>query len=221
MYLRLYIIRPGLITLFLFNLSLLLNAGQIKNDSIKKILERIDTRMSSIRSVQCDFIQEKKLSILNKPIIMSGKIFIKKPGNFAWHSVKPIKYSFIISGNNFKQWDEDSNKVVTINLNDKPALKVIVNQMNVWFSGNYIKQLNKYSITILNKKPLMLKFIPKLKEQSSEFIKSISVSFSDNLKYISSIHIMEKNNDSLKIIFDNTVLNSAIPEGVWNVFNGH
>ncbi|MCP4176367.1 MAG: outer membrane lipoprotein carrier protein LolA [bacterium] len=208
------------IILFFFNLVLLSTANSNQNHSIKNLLTKIDSRMSSTKSIQCDFIQKKKLSILNKPIIMTGKIYIQKPDRFAWHSFKPIRYSFIVSGDSLKQWDEDSNKIVSINLKKKPALKVIINQMNIWFSGNYIKQLNNYTITIQSRKPLILKFIPNSKEISSKFIKSITVTFSTDLKHISSIYIMEKNNDSMEIKFNKIIINSTIPEKMWNIFNG-
>ena len=43
------------------------------NQSTTAILQKIESKMKSIKTLECNFVQEKKLSILNKPIIISGK----------------------------------------------------------------------------------------------------------------------------------------------------
>ena len=184
---------------------------------LEKILNKIELKMKSIKTLKCSFVQEKKLSVLNKPIIISGEIYIQAPDYFAWHGAEPVKYSLVIKGHILKQWDEDSDSVITIDLKSKPMFKVIVSQMQTWFSGKYAEQTDDYDIEIVRNDPLTLKFLPKPSSTAFEYIKMVQVTFKKDFSYISSIEILEKNRDSMLMKFNDIVLNSTLPPDTWSV----
>ena len=185
--------------------------------AIENILGKIETKMQSIKTLECSFVQEKKLSIMNKPIMITGKIYIQKPNYFAWHGETPVKYSLVIKGHILKQWDEDSNHIITIDLESKPIFQVIISQMKNWFSGNYTKQADDYNIKIVQDKPLILKFSPKSSSSTSEYVDTVQVTFDSDLSYIKNIKILEKNNDSMSMSFNDVVLNGILPSSIWSV----
>ena len=123
----------------------------------------------------------------------------------------------VIKGHTLQQWDEDSDNVITIDLDSKPIFQVLISQMQSWFSGNYVKQAEDYNISVISKEPLTLKFTPKPSSSTTEFVKSVQIKFKKDLSYISNITIREKSGDSMSMTFSNTKLNSDIPENVWSV----
>jgi outer membrane lipoprotein-sorting protein len=190
------------------------------SSSVEKILSKIESKMKSIKTLKCSFIQEKKLSIMKKPIIITGKIYIQAPSYFAWFGDKPVKYYLVIKGHILKQWDEDSNKIITIDLESKPMFQVILSQMSSWFSGNYTKQADDYNIEVIRQDPLTLKFSPKLSSSISEYVKTVQVTFKKDISYIASITILEKNQDSMTISFNDIVLNRIFPVATWSIKRG-
>lgn len=211
------LLRRSILLLFLICYFSGLNAsGADTTGQVDKILNKIENKMSRIKTLKCSFTQTKHLSIMNKPIIIKGKIYIKPPGYFAWYSTSPVKFYLVIKGHELTQWDEDSDSVVNMDLREKPMFRVIVSQMKNWVSGAYTKQAEDYNIKIIRKEPLTLKFIPKDDAVTYEYIKSVQVKFRRNLSYISAIDITEKNNDTTRIKFNNIVLNSPLPETPWS-----
>ena len=188
-----------------------------ESSNLANVLEKIETKMKSIKTLECNFVQEKKLNIMNKPIIIKGKIYIQSPNFFAWHSTQPVRYSLIIKEHILKQWNGDNNQINIINLKDKPMFQVIISQMKSWFSGSYTKQTDDYNIKIVHQNPLMLKFSPKLSSSTSEFVKAVEVSFKNDLSYIANIKILEKNNDSMSMRFSDVILNHTIPSSTWSI----
>lgn len=184
-------------------------------DGVKQVLKNIESKMSKIKSLECEFVQKKKLAIFTKEILITGKIFIQSPDLFAWHGNKPVLYSIVVNKNIFKQWDEDTDKVITFDLNSKPAFKTILKQMQSWFSGNYLGLADEFRIEVTENKPLKLTFIPRKDATSEKMIKSVVVLFKKDLRYIENINITEKDGDSTNITFKNVKLNKDIPAKAW------
>jgi outer membrane lipoprotein carrier protein len=178
----------------------------------KDILLNLEKLMSQVHSVQCNFVQKKTLPILKNPLVIKGKIYIKDPGFFAWHTSAPIKYTLIIADGVLKQWDKDSGKTVTLNLNDTPGLKVIVGQMKAWFSGRYSDQSGSYNVDVIQEKPLILHFVPKKGSDVCDYVKYLTVEFKNDLMYISKITMKEASGGEINIIFYNVILNKPIPD---------
>jgi len=80
-------------------------------NDINIILANLEKKMSGLNNIQTDFIQEKKMAVFDKKIILRGKIFIQAPDLFSWHTNEPVRYIMVIKGNTVKQWDEDSKQV--------------------------------------------------------------------------------------------------------------
>jgi len=182
-----------------------------------EVLHRLEDKISEIRTLKTEFIQEKELAVFKNKIIMKGMIFLQKPELFAWHIIEPLSYSMVIKGDILSQWDENTKKTQKISLSKNPAFQVAIAQMKDWFSGKYTSMTEDYNIIILKKKPVSLKFIPEKNTMVSKVIDSVTVVFRDDERYIQQIYIKEKSSNSTLLTFVNTQLNTPLEAAAWEV----
>ncbi|MFH1147767.1 MAG: outer membrane lipoprotein carrier protein LolA [Pseudomonadota bacterium] len=174
---------------------------------ISGLLESIGKKVSDFKSLKTSFVQEKNLSVFQKKIILKGRVCLQKPGKLAWHVDHPCRYSVVITDRSIRQWDEGTKEVQETPLSGNPVFQNITNQLAVWFSGDYCSLLQDYCVTVREKKPVILRFVPKEKNMAAKVIKSITVTFREDERYIKRIDILEVGGDSTTIVFDNTEFN--------------
>jgi outer membrane lipoprotein-sorting protein len=186
-----------------------LTAGDEAAD-ITEMLRRLGENVSAFKSLKTNFVQEKDLAIFQNKIIMKGRIYLQKPNRMAWHVDEPVKYSVVITDKSIRQWDEDTNRVQEIGLSGNPVFQNVLNQLTVWFSGDYFSLLKDYNVRILKKSPLSFEFTPKENNVAGKIIKSITIGLREDERYLQQIKILEISGDSTTIFFKDTIFNAPI-----------
>ena len=206
--------------LFLVN-SLASTEAKVENmqesSDITDLLRKLGQKVSDFKTLKTDFVQEKNLAVFQNKIVLKGRIYLQKPNRIAWHVDKPVKYSVLITDKVIRQWDEDTNQVQELPLSKNPVFKVVLGQLTTWFSGNYISLLDDYSLQVKNQSPFIFEFIPKETNFAKKIIRSITVTFRDDARYLKQIKILEISGDSTIITFDNTVLNPPLEDHFFQV----
>ncbi len=72
-----------------------LQAGQSSSD---KILKKITSAASGMRTMKCDFVQIRKMSLLADEIKSSGVMYFEKPSRLRWEYREPSAYVMTIDG---------------------------------------------------------------------------------------------------------------------------
>ena len=193
----------------------LLSLNGYAEQGVEDVLSKLEEKMSDIKTLKTGFVQEKKLAIFNKKIILKGKIFLKKPDLFAWHTEEPTRYSMIIRDDIISQWDEDINQVQKVSMKDNPAFQTVVGQMRKWLSGIYMSLLEEYNITVLRQNPVSLKFTPRENTMAYNIISHVRIVFREDERYLREIYIKEKGGDTTLLRFTNTLLNIPINDAAW------
>ncbi len=184
---------------------------------IRSLLVRLEKKISDFQSMQTDFIQEKNLAIFRNRIIIKGRIYIRRPHMIAWLVDEPMKYSVLITDKFIRQWDEDTDRVQETAISGNPVFSVVIDQLTAWFSGKYVRLLDDYNVHVKKNHPLEIEFIPRETAAVKKIIRSISVTFREDERYLSKIHFQEAGGDSTTIIFSNTILNAPIDESVFRI----
>lgn len=179
-----------------------------ENSEIHDLLLQMEKQGSDFNSLKTDFVQEKNLAIFQNRIIIKGRIYIQKSGKVAWHVDEPVKYSVLITDKFIRQWDEDTNRVQEIPLSKNPMFRVVIDQLTAWFSGQYIRLLNDYDVSLINKQPLEIEFRPRESSNVKKIIKAITIKFREDGRYLHKVQFNEVSGDSTAITFNNTVFNA-------------
>lgn len=187
------------------------------SSDIADLLRNLGQKVSDFNTLKTDFVQEKNLAVFQNKIILKGRIYLQKPNRIAWHVDKPVKYSALITDKVIRQWDEDTNQVQELLLSKNPVFKVVLGQLTTWFSGNYLSLLDDYSLQVKKQRPFIFEFIPKETNFAKKIVRSITVIFRDDERYLKQIKILEISGDSTIITFDNTVLNPPLSDHLFQV----
>ncbi len=183
---------------------------------VLNIIKSVEDTMSKVNLLSADFVQTRKMELLNYDLKLCGSIYLQKPDAFAWHTKSPLISSTIVKDGVFKQWDQDSGETLQFDVEDNPAFQIIWKQMSAWFSGEYTSFVKDYNIKVLSRKPLSLQFHPKKGIPAYKMIKYVQVDFSLETTYIKRLLIFEKQGDTSDIQFENIKINSQLDEKVWD-----
>ncbi len=138
-----------------------LYANEAADKELDAVLNSLQEKMSAVKTIQTDFIQEKNLALFKQKIVLKGRICIQKPGMLSWRVSSPMRYCLVINGATISQWDEDTNQVQSVSLDKNPSIQAAIAQMQSWFSGTYGAMRGDYQIKVVDQQPLKLEFIPK------------------------------------------------------------
>ncbi len=161
-----------------------------------ELLDHVQKQFRTIATMRGDFVQQKKIAVLNHTLTLEGKFAIQKPDRVMWLVNKPVKYAIRVEGEEVRQWDEDTNTVQVIHLN-------ALGQM--------------YDVYVMGNQPLSLRFAPKPGSMVLKLVRRIDVTFATDQLCISSMVIHESSGDNMTLHFSNIRPNQPIAAGIWEI----
>lgn len=185
--------------------------------AVEEVLAGLQERLSTVKTVQTDFVQEKRLAVFDRAIRLRGRILLETAGRLAWHVDSPVRYSLVVAGDAVQQWDEDTRRVQRMSISRNPVLKVVADQLKKWFSGRYAGLSETYTVSVVRRGPAVLAFDPKETAAEHGIIKRVIVCFREDEQYLQEIRIEEVAGDVVCLSFSNTVLNAALPADSWEI----
>ncbi len=187
---------------------------------VAALLDGVGKTVSDFKTLKTDFVQEKEMAMFTEKLVIKGRIYLAKPSKVAWHVDSPIRYSVLITDKLIRQWDEDTNQVQEISLAKNPIFRNVLDQLTVWFSGDYSSLLATNHVRVTAAEPLTIEFSPRDNNVAKKVIKSITISFRPDRKYLQQIRIRELNGDTTTLSFNNTVINAPLDDRSFEV-KGH
>ncbi len=181
------------------------------------VMAALEKRMAGIRSVRANFVQEKTLAILERPVTIEGSMALEDE-RLAWHVHAPVKYSVVVTGDTMRQWDEDTGRVRRESLKGNPVFGAVMEQLGHWFSGRYRALRKDYAVEILEREPAVrLRFAPREESVAAQAIQRVTVTFQADGDYIQSIEIVDRSGDTTLLTFSDTAVNEPVPPETWRV----
>ena len=65
----------------------------------KSMIETINRKSASIKTISCSFTQEKKMSMLNDKLVSRGVMYYSNAGKLRWEYTSPYSYILVINNN--------------------------------------------------------------------------------------------------------------------------
>lgn len=193
------------------------DCGAGEDPEVSAVLRRLDESTAGLKTLRTDFIEEKSLAMFKKKILIRGTIFIEAPEKMAWHVLEPIRYSVVLTDGVLRQWDEETDRVVETEISKNPALRAAMGQLTLWFSGRFEALAEDYDVRLLQNRPPVLKLTPKEKNMAGKVLKDITVTFREDERYLKGIRIEELGGDITTLVFINTILNSPLQDGAFEI----
>jgi len=188
------------------------NFVQINNT--ENVNKKINNFSKSIKTLKSNFVQEKYLSVLEKPLISNGKFAFKKQNKILWQYTNPINYTIAINNGTFVIKDEQKTSKYDIESN--PVFKQINELILSSIKGDIINN-NNFELNFFENKNLYLAIMIPKNPNLKKIISKIEMSFSKKDFSVEKVKMIETNEDYTIIRFKNKQKNIEIPDNVFDI----
>jgi len=172
----------------------------------KAFVAKVSSETKTIKTLQSDFAQTKKMDFLDKNIVTYGRMSLKTPNMLSWKYTKPYQYSIIFKDN--KIFINDQGKKSSVDAKSKTFEKI--NKLIVGSSNGQMFNDPEFSVTYLkNANFNIAKFTPK-SAQLLKYIKQIELHFPKDQSTVSQVNMTEASGDTTNIVFKNTKVNAPV-----------
>ena len=173
--------------------------------------------MADVKTVKTRFVQEKKMALFNHPLITRGSIWVEPPAHLLWRVDSPMRYALAIDGQRARQWDGETGRTTSMSLDGNPVFSAVTEQLNAWFGGRYGMLAQDYDIAQQSVSPAAFVFVPKPSAPSAKMLKSVTVVFREDERYIASIQIDDCGGDVTTLKFEETEINVPLDPEAWEL----
>ncbi len=179
--------------------------------------EALRQSLSLVKSIRTDFVQQKNLKVLSRPIISRGRFFYRAPGDIRWEYETPIRSVVLLhkgevhryTRHDGGEYDEDKGPGVE-------AVRLVLAEMTHWFTGHF-EAGDTFVPTLMPGSPSTIILSPR-KQGLQGFIQRIELTLSPRPGVLRSVEIVESQDASTLIEFQNPEINPALSDRLFERF---
>jgi len=181
----------------------------------KAMIEKIMNTETSIKSIQCSFVQTKNLTMLNDKMVSKGIMIYLKPNMLRWEYISPYKYLFIING--AKVLIKSGDKKSSIDVKSSKMFQEITRIMMNSVTGKNLLSSSDFNVRMFTQKNYWIADLTPKKKQMRSMFSSIKIYFDSSNSTVSQIDMFEKSGDKTEIRLKNPQINNRINEKLFDL----
>jgi len=171
----------------------------------------IQDKAGEIKSVVTNFIQEKHLKILSKPLISKGTFYYQVPQSLRWEYTSPFQSILLIHNGNIKRYIKGNDGFIQDSGVELQAMQVVLQEITLWLRGRFNDNPNFNAV--LEPGP---KIVLTPKEKSfAAIIQRIELMLSNQPGIIETVRIYENDTSYTKFIFNHVRLNKPLKDSLF------
>jgi len=168
--------------------------------------EELKSAAASVTSLSADFVQEKHMQILARPLVSSGVFYFQSPASLRWEYRAPVRNILLMHDNRTERYVDTGHGLTKETGAGLQAMQIVLEQISQWLGGRF----DENPMFTANLKPGP-KIVLTPKEKSfSRMIHHIDLVLSERPGIIDSVFIYESEDSFTKLVFKNAVLNQPI-----------
>jgi len=174
--------------------------------------QQFATASRQTQSIQCDFVQEKNLSMLADKITSKGKFWFKKENKVRMEYTTPSYYLLVMNGKDIRTKDGQKESHVSTKGN---KLFEQINRITVdCVQGNVVDNADFKTTILENAAGYLLEMTP-VNKQLSQYFKTIVLLVDRKDLTVNKIEMYEAGGDNTTISFLHKQLNVNIPDATF------
>lgn len=191
--------------------------GQTKLDARQQehILQQFNAATTMIKTLQCEFVQIKKMKLLKDEMQSTGVMYYEAPRKLCWQYNTPYHYTFVLNGNEVRIKSTHSTQDVDLGRNKmfRQITDIVLNSV----TGGHLRNSTNFDVEIWKTGTVYTaKLYPKKKELKNMY-RVIEIVFHSSLTMMDSIKMEELTGDTTIVIFKNIKTNTLINETIFNL----
>jgi outer membrane lipoprotein-sorting protein len=188
---------PGVLVLLLF--GLVFSSQAAEQESI------------ALQSIQADFIQEKHLEILIRPLVSTGTFTFQTPQSLRWEYLEPVPSVLLMHGDKIKKFVERDGQLVEDKGLRLDSMLVVLSQISNWLDGRFSDN-DMFTVSFIDERTVLLS--PK-DQGLAGLISKIELKLAAQKGFLDGVTIFEGPDSYTKMTFENRILNKAVPLSVF------
>lgn len=181
----------------------------------KVMIEKVEATAAALKSLKCDFVQEKTLSLLNDKLISKGVMCYRRPNQLCWEYLSPYTYTFIL--NDTKVMLKSSQRKEVLNVRSSQLFQEITRIMMNSVTGKSLSDRSSFVVTMYKTgDEWIAKLIPQKKNMKQMF-SSIVLHINSKEGIVSKVEMTEKTGDTTIIQLKNVTKNGKIDDKTFSI----
>lgn len=166
----------------------------------RPVLEDLQRKMSSLKSVYLEFDQERQLSLFTEPLKSEGVMLIDRPDQIRWETTAP--YQSILLGNHksVAQFERTEGAWKKLKLGFPQMLKRVMEQMTLMHQGKLDALMRDFSISVATGSVAVVTMVPKDADVRA-MLASLEIRMQPDFSATREVVMNEPGGDRTRIIF--------------------
>ena len=173
--------------------------------------QEIKAGARQITSIHADFVQEKHMPILARPLVSTGTLDYRAPDSLRWEYRTPIRSILLMYGGRVRRYFQVDGRLTEDAGLNAQAFNVVVQQITQWLNGEFDR--NPAFRARLAPGPRII--LEPRDKAFAAMIRRIEVVLADRPGIIRSVTIYEPGDAFTRLVFRNITVNQAIDDAVF------
>jgi len=173
--------------------------------------EGIQSAASNITSVRAEFVQEKHMEILAKPVVSKGVFYFQAPNSLRWEYRSPVQSILLMHDGRTKRYILKNGAITEDAGAHLQSMQVVLQDIAQWLNGRF-EENPAFSASLEPNRKIVLR--PKEKSLAN-IIQRIELILSDRPGIIAAVMIYEGEKSYTRFEFKNTVLNQPLRDSIF------
>jgi len=183
--------------------------GTVQADS----LEAFRAAAETVTSIQADFIQEKHLAILVRPLTASGRFLYRAtPASLRWEYTEPVRSLLLMENGEVRKFMESDNGELTEDTAAAQYMNVAMGEISKWMTGRF-DDTGMFDATLSAGEDRII--LTPREAAFRSFIARIELVPADQPGVMDQVVIYESEDSFTRFRFINTVLNTPLSDDLF------
>lgn len=203
---------PLILLIIIANLSLLAqnDFSSVTSKEITEFKAKLTRKNAQLNTLTAHFVQTKTMTVLKKPSVIKGVMYLKQNNKFRWEYSNNPKFIFAQNGD--KIYTQSGDNIQIIKDNSAKLYEEISKLVQQSIHGNILENTKDFSSTY-EQNNRFIKIILTPKQRSvKKFISTITLFIDKQTMLASKFIMLEPNGDSTMIEFENIKTNTPIDD---------
>ena len=173
--------------------------------------EGIKKTASTVTSVRAEFVQEKHMKILARPLVSKGIFYFQAPNSLRWEYRSPVQSILLMHDGRTKRYLKRNGAIIEDEGAHLQSMQVVLQDITQWLSGRF-EENPAFSASLEPGRKIVLR--PKEKSLAT-MIQRIELILSDRPGIIEAVMIYEGEKSYTRFEFKNTILNQPLQDSIF------
>jgi outer membrane lipoprotein carrier protein len=180
-----------------------------------KMIAQVCEAAGKITSLQCDFVQEKHLSLLKTSMTSKGKMYYKGGRLLRWEYTSPYTYTFVINGEKVMMKSQQKTNVVDVKSSKmfQQIARIMMNSV----TGRCLSDNKDFAVTMFTDNGKWMASLKPQQKEMAQMFSAIRLYVDPTSQMVTSVELVEKSGDTTVITMKNIEKNKGINDSIFSV----